>query len=39
MSTPLAVLIVALVVIMMMAGCAPKPTGYMSAVVEYEVNP
>ena len=38
MSNALAVLIVALVVIMMMAGCAPEPTGYMSAVVEYEVT-
>lgn len=35
----LAIAIVALVVILMMAGCAPEPTGYMSAIVEYEVQP
>lgn len=33
----LAIAIVVLVVILMMAGCAPEPTGYMSAIVEYEV--
>lgn len=35
----LAIAIVVLVVILMMAGCAPEPTGYMSAIVEYEVQP
>ena len=33
----LAIALVVLVVILMMAGCAPEPTGYMSAIVEYEV--
>lgn len=35
----LAIAIVVLVVILMMAGCAPEPTGDMSAIVEYEVQP
>lgn len=35
----LAIFLVVLVVILMMAGCSPEPTGYMSAVVEYEVTP
>lgn len=34
----IAIAIVILVVILMMAGCAPEPTGYMSAIVEYEVG-
>lgn len=29
-------ILVILVIILMMAGCAPEPTGYMSAIVEYE---
>lgn len=33
------VLCITVVVILMMAGCAPEPTGYMSAIVEYEVQP
>lgn len=33
----IAIAIVVLVVILMMAGCAPEPTEYMSAIVEYEV--
>lgn len=32
----LAIAIVVLVVILMMAGCASEPTGYMSAIVVYE---
>lgn len=38
MTNGIAIAIVVLVVILMMAGCAPEPTGYMSAIVEYEVE-
>ena len=39
MTNGIAIFLVVLVVILMMAGCAPEPTGYMSAIVEYEVQP
>lgn len=35
----LAIAIVVLVVILMMAGCAPKPYFHTSAIVEYELAP
>lgn len=36
---PITIVLVIVAVVLTLSGCAPEPTGYMSAVVEYEVNP